>query len=144
MKSLPQPHLTTTALLILRVVLGVVFVANGWQKTFTDGFTETGRQFTEMGTPLPTLIGPAIGLLELIGGVLLIVGLATRVAAVLLAGDMLVALITVEAAGGLLAAETVLILAAAALTIALTGPGPISIDRLQPLRYPIIRTTTDH
>lgn len=128
-----QPTLTTTARTILRIVTGFLFAAHGWQK-FNE-FTIAGTQasFAQMGVPAANLVAPVIATLELVGGAALILGVLTRVFGVLLAADMLGALVLVHAPAGIFAAtggyELVLILAAAALTVALVGAGKVSVDK---------------
>lgn len=127
-----QTSLTTTAVTILRVILGFLFAAHGWQK-FNE-FTIAGTQasFAKMGVPAAEIAAPAVASLELAGGIALIVGILTRVVAALLAVDMLGALFLVHASAGIFASaggyELVLLLAVAALAVALTGAGRISVD----------------
>lgn len=116
---------------ILRIIAGVVFVAHGAQKVFVYGFAGVGGAFAQMGVPMPTVMGPLIGLIELFGGVARIVGLFTRVAALALACDMLGAILLVHAAGGFFlpsGLEFVLMLFGAALALLFAGPGALSID----------------
>jgi putative oxidoreductase len=128
-----QSRLTTVALTVLRVILGFLFAAHGWQK-FTE-WTIAGTQasFSKMGVPAADIMAPAVAFLELAGGVALILGILTRVVAALLVLDMLGALFLVHAPAGVFAAnggyELVLLLAAAAFALALTGPGRLSVDR---------------
>jgi putative oxidoreductase len=128
-----QSTLTTTALTILRVIVGFLFAAHGWQK-FNE-FTIVGTQasFTKMGIPAAEAAAPIVATLELVGGVALILGVLARVFAALLALDMLGALFLVHAPAGVFAAnggyELVLLLAAAALAVALAGAGRLSVDR---------------
>ena len=116
---------------ILRIIAGVVFVAHGAQKVFVYGFAGVGGAFAQMGVPMAGVVGPVIGLIELFGGVALIVGLFTRVAAIALACDMLGAIILVHAAGGFFlprGLEFVLMLFASALALLFAGPGALSVD----------------
>jgi putative oxidoreductase len=128
-----QSTLTTTALTILRVIVGFLFAAHGWQK-FSE-FTIAGTQasFAQMGVPAANAAAPIIATLELVGGIALILGVLARVFAALLALDMLGALFLVHASAGVFAAkggyELVLLLAGAALAVALAGAGRISLDR---------------
>ncbi|WJH24493.1 DoxX family protein [Pseudarthrobacter defluvii] len=128
-----QSRLTTTALTALRLILGFLFAAHGWQK-FND-WTIAGTQasFAKMGVPAADVMAPAIAVLELAGGIALILGVLTRVVAALLVLDMLGALFLVHAPAGIFAAnggyELVLLLAAAAFALALTGAGRLSVDR---------------
>jgi putative oxidoreductase len=116
---------------ILRIITGIVFVAHGAQKVFVYGFAGVGGAFAQMGVPMPAVMGPVIGLVELLGGVALIVGLFTRIAALALACDMLGAILLVHAAGGFFlpaGLEFVLMLFGAALAILFAGPGSLSVD----------------
>ncbi len=124
----------TLGLTVLRVVLGVTFLLHGWQK-FTE-WTIAGTQasFAEMGVPLAEVAAPAVAVLELAGGALLVLGLATRMVAALLALVMLGALVLVHLPAGFFVAdggiELVLLLAAASLLFALAGAGRWSVDHL--------------
>lgn len=128
-----QSTLTTTALTILRVIVGFLFAAHGWQKF--NQFTIAGTQaaFSKMGVPAAETVAPVVATLELVGGIALIVGVLARVFAILLALNMLGALFLVHAPAGVFAEaggfELVLLLAAAALAVALTGAGRLSVDR---------------
>lgn len=68
------------AALIARVTLGVILVAHGWQK-WQNGLGGTTQMFTETGIPLPELAAAFTTAAELVGGVLLIIGLLVRLAA---------------------------------------------------------------
>ena len=128
-----QPALTTSARTILRVITGFLFAAHGWQKFNEWTIAGTQAAFTQMGVPAAGLAAPAVATLELVGGIALIVGVLTRVFAVLLALDMLGALFLVHVSAGVFAAtggyELVLLLAGAAVAVALVGAGKLSADR---------------
>src|SRR5438105_1544551 len=118
MSSNLRPIQTDPALLVLRVVLGVVFFAHGWQKFFQFTIPGTQGAFAKMHVTAAELAAPATASLELAGGALLVVGLLARVVAGLLALEMLGAVLLVHAGSGLFVdrggMELALILAAAA------------------------------
>jgi uncharacterized membrane protein YphA (DoxX/SURF4 family) len=74
-----QSTLTNTALTVLRVIVGFIFAAHGWQK-FTE-FTIAGTQaaFGKMGVPAADIVAPIVATIELVGGIALIAGVLTRV-----------------------------------------------------------------
>lgn len=127
-----QSTLTNTALIVLRVIVGFIFAAHGFQK-FNE-FTIAGTQaaFAQMGVPAAQVIAPVVATLEVVGGIALIAGILARVFAALLAVNMLGALFLVHVSAGVFADkggfEFVLALAAASLAIALTGAGRFSAD----------------
>ena len=132
----PAPRIDL-GLLVLRVIVGSVFAAHGWQKLFVFGFAGVGGAFAQMGAPLPEITGPLIGFVELFGGLALVAGLLTRLAAVGLALDMLGAIVLVHAAAGFFApngVEFVLTLCAGAATLALTGAGRVSLGHYSAAR----------
>jgi putative oxidoreductase len=121
------------ALLVLRLVLAAVFITHGYQKVFGFGISGVVGMFTKMGVPLATLVAPFISVLEFLGGIALLFGAFTRVAAFLLACDMLGAIILVHGPNGYAApkgVEAVLGNFGMAIAIALLGAGAYSIDAL--------------
>lgn len=119
-------------LLVLRLVVGGIFAAHGAQKVFEYTIPGTIGSFSGMGIPLPEIAAPLVAFLELIGGILLALGLFTRPVGVLLAVDMVVALIAVHLPAGLWVGEGgyefVAVLGAAALALGFTGAGRFSLD----------------
>ncbi len=123
--------------LILRVMAGIVMAAHGWQK-LQGGPANFGSQaLANLGVPLPVFMGYVVTFVEFIGGILLIVGLISRVAALILAIEMVFTTLLVKINVGFIAppgsgagAELDLILLAAFLTILLVGPGRLSLDEL--------------
>ena len=124
--------------LILRVMAGIIMAVHGWQKLTEVGPANFGRQaLANLGVPLPVFMGYVVTLAELIGGILLIVGLLSRLAALILAIEMVFTTLLVKINVGFIAppgsgsgAELDLILLAAFLTILLVGPGRLSLDEL--------------
>ncbi len=128
----PNRTLSDILLLLARVGLGTVFLAHGLQKLLTNGMAATAEGFAAMGVPAPTASAWFAALAETIGGAALLLGLLTPVFAVLLAVDMVGAMVLVHLPNGLWVTdngfELVLALAAGALAIGATGAGRLSID----------------
>ena len=109
----------------MRITIGVIFIVHGYGKIGNEGFAGW----------LPTLGIPAemqmlIALAEIIPGIVLIIGVLSRVAASIIAIIMVGAIFHVKGAGSLTgdgAVEFDLILLAAALVIIVAGPGRMSI-----------------
>src|SRR5437867_2214059 len=119
----------TWALLPLRIAVGIVFVAHGGQKLMA-GIPETSRFMSEVGIPLPTLAAILVTCVELLGGTAIVIGFMARWAALLLAIDMIVALLAVQLKAGLLRPggfEFVLILLGSTVTLVLHGGGQPSL-----------------
>jgi putative oxidoreductase len=122
------------ALLIARIGIGIIFVAHGWQKFFTNGIDATQKAFDGMGAPLPDLSAIAAATIELVGGFALIAGVATPIFGILLFLDMLGAFFIVHVDKGIFVSEggyeLVLALGVSSLLIAATGAGRLSVDAL--------------
>jgi len=120
-----------TGLTLLRAITGVTFAAHGAQKLFVYGFDGVAGAFAQMGVPFPGVMGPFVGFVELFGGLALIAGLLTRLAGVGLTAVMLGAMFLVHLPAGFFLPngyEFVLMLAASATTLAITGAGRYSVD----------------
>jgi putative oxidoreductase len=120
---------------ILRVVVGITFFLHGWQKLFDNGIGGVGEFFGSIGVPAPAIAAFVITFIELLGGAALIVGFFTRWAGLLLTLDMLGAILFVHHKNGFFmgqapGVELVLVLGAAALCVALAGPGLFALDDL--------------
>lgn len=124
--------LTTTGVTVLRIVVGFLFAAHGWQKFNEWTIEGTQAAFGDMGIPLADATAPVVAALELIGGIALILGILTRPMALLLTINMLGAFVLVHLTEGIFVEnngfELVLLLGAAAVAIALAGPGKASVD----------------
>lgn len=115
---------------VLRFIVGVVFLAHGWQKVHMGVHGVAG--FLGMsGIPVPTISAAVLIAVELLGGIALILGIGTRWVAVLLAFDMVVAILAVHLKNGFFMPhgyEYPLTLLAASISLALTGGGRASLD----------------
>jgi putative oxidoreductase len=112
----------------VRVVMGLVFIAAGWNKVAV-GFGTVATNFGKMGMPAPGFTGPFIALLELIGGALLLVGLAGRWLGLLFAIEFVVAAFVVKLPSvGWAGARLDLMLLAGGVLLFFAGSGRLSID----------------
>lgn len=84
---------------------------------------------SSLGVPLPTLAAWGVGLLELVGGTLILLGLLVRVVGVLLAVNMLTATLLAHLPNGYADSELTFALALIALALVATGPGVLSLER---------------
>lgn len=134
-----SPALTDLALLLSRVALGVILFAHGWQKFNEYTVAGTAASFDQMGIPVPTAAAIFATVVEIIGGVGLILGLLTPVVALLNTANLLGALVLVHAGNGVFVEnsgwELVLALAAGLVIIAMLGAGKFSVDGLLGRRY---------
>lgn len=122
------------ALLIGRVALGIVLVAHGWQKFFTYGISGATASFEQMGIPAAGAAAIFGATVELVGGILMIAGLAVPLVGLLVALDMAGALLFVHAPNGVFVGaggfELVLVIGALGLVFAGLGAGAYAVDRL--------------
>ncbi len=133
----PFAGLASLAPLVVRVIVGVIMTVHGFQK-LVGGPTNFGAFLGQLGVPLPTLMAFVVTFVELVGGILLILGLFSRLAALLLTIDLAVAILLVKLSVGLIAPadqpgagyELDLALIAGFLVVLFAGPGPLSIDRI--------------
>ncbi len=87
------------SLTLLRVILGIIFFMHGFAK-FHDGIANTVGFFESLG--IPGFAAYVVALMELLGGIALILGLGTRVVAGVLAVILVVATLKVKLAVGFL------------------------------------------
>lgn len=127
-----RPAVRDAALLVLRLVLGVVFVAHGVDKVYFTGMEQTAAAFAQWQVPQPQLSAWVAAAAEMVGGALLVVGLLTTAAAGALALFMACAAYFVHWGHGLFAAaggvEYPLVLIVALLMIVVFGAGRASLD----------------
>ena len=94
LKRLIQTNAPRSVFLI-RLVVGGVFLSEGIQKFLYSGENGAGR-FARIGIPSPDVMGPFVGVVEIVCGALILFGLLTRLAAIPLIIDMLVALLSTK------------------------------------------------
>ena len=124
-------RLQPLGLLILRLVLGAIMIAHGWQK-ISGGMPQFMQMLRHMG--IPGWMGYMVAAAEFGGGILLVIGFLTRLASLAILVDMLVAIFKVHLHNGLFAKnggyELPLACAAIAFSLIWSGAGPIAIDWL--------------
>jgi putative oxidoreductase len=112
-------------LLPIRIIAGITFIAHGVPKFF--GVSEGYGFFQSVNLP-PELFVP-IALLEVIGGLAILLGILTRIASALLIIEMLGAVLMVKLSKGFIGGyEFELLLIAICLSLVIMGPGKISIE----------------
>jgi putative oxidoreductase len=126
--------LQNTTVLVGRILLGLIFVLSGFGKI--AGFEGTAGYIASKGLPLPTLLAALTIVVEVVGGLALIVGFFTRQAALALAGFTLLAALLFHAFWAAPAAQAMgeqisfmknLSIAGGMLILAAFGPGSLSL-----------------
>jgi uncharacterized membrane protein YphA (DoxX/SURF4 family) len=84
-----------SAVILIRLMVGAVFLTEGIQKFLFPDEVGAGR-FAKIGIPSPDVMGPFVGVVETVCGALILLGLLTRLAAILLIIDMIVAIVTTK------------------------------------------------
>lgn len=119
------------ALMVLRIIVGVVFAAHGYQK-IGFGANQVAGFFGSVSIPMPLFFAYLIIYLELIGGILLIAGLLTHWLSKFFAIEMLVAFFTVHIGKGVFVTdggfELVAVIFGAVLALMAFGPGKLALD----------------
>ena len=125
-------RLQPLGLLLMRAALGAVMIAHGYPKIFHGGFGHsTAATVANMG--LPAFLGYVVAYLEFIGGMMLVIGLFTRVVGLLFAGEMLIAILKLHLSKGIGTQGGVdlpLVCMAIAFALVVFGAGLISVDHL--------------
>ena len=134
--SAALPWLQSLFLLAVRLYWGWQFAGTGWGKL--HHLAKVTAFFASLGIPLPGLNAPFVATLELVGGLLLMLGLASRPIALLLTADMVVAFLTADRAAlasvfsnpdAFYAAAPFTFLSASVVVL-LFGAGTVALDRL--------------
>ena len=119
-------------IMLVRLVVGAVFIMHGYQKWFTNGPSNTVKAFHEH-FQMPPAAAYAAMTAEFACGILLVLGLFTRLAAIPIIVVMAVAILQVHLPHGFFAPmgyEYPLTLGIAALGLAFAGPGMVAADNL--------------
>lgn len=123
---------TNFALLVIRMVAGLIFFMHGYEKFFDHGLAATRDGFSAMGVPLPAVTSFLAATFEFFGGILLFAGVYTRIVAILLGIEMIAAMLLVHVEHGFFVAnngvELVLMLAAVCAGLVVAGAGHYSLD----------------
>lgn len=127
-------RLTPSLPIVIRVLVGSIFAYHGFDK-FRAGISNVEMFFASFGVPLAGIAAPAVAVLEIVGGIALIVGVGTRLVSLLLSVVMVGAIFFVKTEVGLLGsagepvgAEIDLALLAGLLAVIVLGPGRASVD----------------
>ena len=124
-------RLQPLALLVMRLVLGAVMIGHGYHKVFAN-LNEYANFIGSLH--LPQWLGYLSAFTEFFGGILVILGLFTRCAAIAIVINMTVAIVKVHLKHGLLGQggyEFPLALAAIAFALIFFGAGPIALDHIR-------------
>jgi len=133
--------LQSPLLLVMRLYWGWQFAQAGWGKL--QHLDHVVQFFTQLGIPAPAIQAPFVAGLEVVGGILLALGLGSRLVALLLAGDMLVAFVTADhdAFFGFFSDPDTFLKATpctyliASLVVLVFGPGKWALDELIRRRF---------
>ena len=131
-------------LLLVRVVVGLLFIGHGLQKTLGwfggQGLAKWTEDVAKLGLEPASFWAPLEAGAELAGGIMLVLGLFASVGAALIVADMLVAIVKVHAPKGLWSQqggfEYNLVLIAILVAIGIMGPGLYSLERRLPFALP--------
>ena len=117
-------------ILVGRILLSILFILAGYGKL--TGIEGTAGFFGSLGLPVPTVTAVVVGLVELLGGIAVLIGFKTRIAAIVLAVFTLaataVAHLDFSQAGNALMLQKNLAITGGLLLLAVLGAGPLSID----------------
>jgi putative oxidoreductase len=120
----------SAGLLTLRVFMGLAMAHHGYGKVFGGYMPQVIEGVTGMGFPAPTLFAWLAALSEFVGGILIALGLFTRVAAFFVLVTMCVAFFVVHGQDPFQAKELAYLHGAVALSLILTGSGCYGLDSL--------------
>ncbi|MBC2887076.1 DoxX family protein [Ochrobactrum sp. CM-21-5] len=124
------PQTNGVATLIARIFLSILFILAGYSKL--AGLAGTAQYFGSIGLPVPTVTAVIVGLIEFVGGLAILIGFQTRIAALIVClftiGATLVAHMDFSQGMNAMMAQKNLAIAGGLLLLALHGAGSLSID----------------
>lgn len=123
------------ATILVRLLVGCVFLSEGIQKFLLPQALGVGR-FLKIGIPAPHFFAPFVGVVEIVGGLMLVLGLLTRLGAIALAINISVAIVTTKfpmlMKSGFWAtaheARTDFCMLLGSIFLLIVGAGPLSVD----------------
>lgn len=121
------------AMLAVRLLLGSILIRAGFAKFFEFGIGKITENFRGYGIPLPEISAPFIATLELVGGVLLVLGFFTRYLGLLYTAEFIVAAWVKYAmvpppAGGYIGSRLDTLIIVVSFLLATQGAGKLSFD----------------
>ncbi len=137
----PSSIATDIGLLILRLAVAAVFIVHGWGDVFEAGVANNVENYRDAGIPLPALSAPFAAYVQLLGGILLVLGALTRPVSAGLIIVMAGALIFVHPGESLVMGQDgsgagyAFIMCATSVLLLLAGSGRFSLDRLLATRW---------
>ncbi len=121
---------TSVAILVGRILISILFILAGFGKL--TAISGTAGWFGSIGLPVPTVTAVVVGLVELLGGLAILVGFKTRIAAIVIAlftlGATAIAHLDFADQMQLLMLQKNLAITGGLLILAAVGAGSISVD----------------
>lgn len=124
-----QSNSASIGLLFLRVMMGLGSAHHGYQKLFTGRIESFAEGVAKMGFPAPLYFAWAAALSEFVGGILVVVGVKTRLAAAFIFITMSVAVFRAHADDPLKVKELALAYGTVSGALVCLGAGKFSVDR---------------
>lgn len=133
---MPKKQFNQWTLALLRIVLGIIFIYHGYGKLFIKGaLPSTAQFFAAVGIPLANYAAVLVAFVEFFGGLLLILGVLTRLTSLALIIEMLVALFKVHLKQGFFISpqaygyEFILLILAVLVVLLFNGAGALSVGK---------------
>jgi len=115
--------------LLLRITLGSVFIVHGWGKISGD-LAQLGSTFGNMGIPVAAVTAWLVAIIEFFGGILVLLGLYTRYAALFIGLVMIGAMVFVKFAKGFQGGwEYDFVLLMISIALVFLGDGPVALGQ---------------